>query len=314
MKKTLALAALLATQFVFAEASQAITINAGPFGTKYTDYTFTDFNQPEVSGLPLQSSQDPNNITGNVWGIFSLTGVHTLLDGNPEHNSLSGVPYYSPGDDGKYYFGVYGGLTYMNGTAPGSIRLGAASGITPYLQVFETTNPAVYDTSAIAGPNVPGAGALGTFGMTIIYGADGISGTADDPTLWLDATFSPNTLSAYDALYQPGELELLTLSSSVTGSAEAYLDILGGTGAYLFQKGVFDLSGILAGSDRADLKEISDITTNFNGSVYTNPFGWTSNSQDPITGVGAVPEPSTIILLGAGLLGVGILGRKRMKK
>ena len=99
-----------------------------------------------------------------------------------------------------------------------------------------------------------------------------------------------------------------------TGHAESYLDITGGTGASLFDRGVFDLGNTLVGADRADLKIISDLTNQFSAGVWTNPNGWTTNSQDPITGRGAaIPEPSTIILLGAGLLGIGIFGKRRMK-
>jgi hypothetical protein len=326
MKKTMFVASMLIALLAFAGVSQAIIINSGPFGSKYTDYTYADFNWASVGGITTPAPGQTGTPSGNVWGIFSLTGIHTLTDvptGNPENNALSGVAYYTPGSDGKYYFGVYGGLTYLT-TAPGEIRLGAATGITPYLQLYETTNPLVYDAAHVSGPNVASAGALGTFGQTILYGADGLPGGIGanaDSTLFLDTTFSANTLSAYDLLgFIPAELELATFSSARTGSAESYLDILGGTGAALFERGVFDVSGTLSGSDRADLKIISDLTDQFVATgpgtvIWTDAFGWTTNSQDPITGVGAtgVPEPSTILLLGAGLFGIGIFGRKRMK-
>jgi hypothetical protein len=317
MKKIVFLTSMLIALLVFAGVSSAIVINSGPFGAKYLDNSFADFpyNTAEFSNLPLAPGQDSNNITGNIWGIISLTTVHTLVDNNPENNNLSGVAYYNAGSDGKYYFAVYGGLTYLSGNSPGELRMQAANGITPYLKVYETTNPNLYDLSNLAGPNASGAGAFGTFGTNIIYGVDGLPGTGDDPTLWLDMTFSANTLAAYDGSFQPGELELVTFSSAVTGSSEAYLDILGGTGAALFQTGVFDLAHALTGTDRADMKVISDLTANFSGSTqqWTNANGWTTNSQDPITGAG-VPEPSCFILLGAGLLSIKIFCRKRMKK
>ena len=315
MKKIVFLTSMLIALLVFAGVSSAIIINSGPFGAKYLDVSYADFDYGWVSGQNPAPGQTVGEETGNVWGIVSMTGVHTLLDNNPENNNLSGVAYYTPGSDGKYYFGVYGGLTYMGGGAPGEVRLGPATSITPFMKIYETTNPNLYDLSAIAGPNVPSAGAFDSFGKNIIWGADGAPGGGDDSTLWLDTIFSSITLAAYDGAYVFDERELLTFSSSVTGSAEAYLDILGGTGAALFETGVFDLANNLVGSDRADLKVISDLTGLYNGStgLWTNPFGWTTSSQDPITGVG-VPEPSTLLLLGSGLLGAGIFSRKRIKK
>jgi len=314
MKKIVVLTSTLIALLVFAAVGSAITINAGPFGAKFLDQTFADLNYPLVSNGALGDHplQTAGQESGNIWGIVSMTGIYTLLDGNPENNALDGVAYYTPGSDGKYYFAVYGGLNYMSGSAPGETRYGAAS-YAPYLNIYETTDPTLYGMAYLAGPNVAGAGALGTFGVNIIYGADGIASTADDPTLYLATTFSPLTLAAYDVGYQAGELELITNSNSVTGSAEAYLDILGGTGAALFETGVFPM-GAPAFPFRADLKVISDLTQQYNvvQQRWTNSL-WTTSSQDPITGVG-IPEPGTLVLLGIGLFGIGIVGKKRIKK
>ncbi|MDP3296871.1 MAG: PEP-CTERM sorting domain-containing protein [Thermodesulfovibrionia bacterium] len=303
MKKIIFLTSMLIALLVFAGVSSAIIINSGPLGAKYLDVSFADFSAA-ITGLPLHPDQDVNSISNNIWGIVSLTSIHSLIDGNPENNQLSGVSYYNAGSDGKYYFGVYGGLTYLSGSAPGELRL-QATGAGSFMKIYEVNaaDSGVYDASVLAGPNVAGNGAFGTFGTQII--------SAPSAVLWLNTVFSPGTLAYYDAQYQAGELELVTYSNSVTGSAEAYLDIIGGTGASLFETGVFPIA-FPFGPDRADLKAISDLTADgrflpFVGWRWNGD--WTTTSQDPITGVG-VPEPATVILVGAGLLGLGIFRRK----
>jgi hypothetical protein len=297
-------------------SASAAIIDPGSFGMKYTDNTYTDFTYEGSGGLFGGTSGLPNppgyQGTENIWGIISLTGTHTLLDNNPENNALSGVSYFNNGDDGKYYFGVYGGLTLLSdsGTATnGQIRLKEVSPGSAYLNIYETTDASAYDTALLAGPNTPGGGALGSFGAAITSG-----------TLFLSTTFS-TALSAYDAGYQAGELELIQLSSVTTGSATSYLTITGGSGASLFEKDVFPISTPLPGwtGATADLKVISDLTAqtevdpNTGLPVWNGVGDWTTNSQDPVTGVGAtIPEPATLLLMGTGLL--GFAARKRLGK
>lgn len=291
MRRHLHLCIVLFVLFISIGSASAFVFQTGPFGTKYTGVTFTDFNYSTIyggaSGLPLHPAQDPNNISGNVWGISSLTNVFKLLDNNPENNSLSGAAFYNAGSDGKYYFAIFGGLTYLSDTGPSLInrelRLQAASSNGTYLKVYEVSaaDAGVYDAAVKSGPNVPGKGAFGTFATEII--------NAPSAKLWLDAIFSQGTMMYYDGAYQSGEVELLSQSNSVTGSTEAYLTIVGGSAAPYFKMGVFPI-GFPFAPNRADLKVISDTTANFRNGSWQG--AWTNSMQDPITGEFIVPVPA----------------------
>ena len=310
--------AVMCLLLVGAGTSSAIQINVGPLGAKFSDFTYSDFDYINMlggaSGVPSHPGQTVGSETGNVWGVVSLTSVHSLMDGNPENNLLD-TAYYNPGSDGKYYYGVFGGLTHMSDTGagyPAEVRLGSVAGPmtnNSYLKIYEVSaaNIGVYAADYLAGPNVAGAGAFGTFGLNII--------NAPGAQLWLDCVYSPGTMGYYDGAYQAGELELLALTNGRTGSAEAYLDIMGGTGAGLFQTGVFPLA-FPGAPFRGDLKVINDTTAlgSFGpGGVWVWNNQWIASSQDPITGVG-VPEPATMILLGSGLIGLAGFGRRRLRK
>jgi hypothetical protein len=291
-------------------AVSASVIEPGYFGLKYSDFTYTDFDYANLfpdSGLPYHPGQDLQNITNNVWGITALTSSHTLLDSNIENNLLGQPAYYNNGDDGNYYYGVYGGLTidYISGSGGAGTQIYlTATAEGAYLKIYEldAADANAYNLDWAAGPNVAGEGVFGTFGQNII----------SNGTLFLDLAFSPGTLQAYDAsgLAIYTDLEIITLSSSVTGSAESYMDVIGGTGASLIGTGGFPL-GDPNFPDRADLKIISDLTADFNGITGLWRGDWTTTSQDPITGFSPIPEPSTFILLGCGLLGLVFCARRK---
>jgi hypothetical protein len=290
MKKLVFLMFVLLALLVVAGTSSAAIIDPGPFGEKYLDQTFADIED-----------------TQNVWGVISLTGTHNLIDGNTENQNLSGISYYNPGSDGFYYFGVYGGLTISNGPVGpggGTFYLTAADGITPYMKIYQVpvAQAGVYDTAVAAGPGV-GGGAFGTFGNAIINAG----------SLFLDLTPSPDYLSTYYGL-PAGTLEEFTSNNVLTGKTTAYYDVIGGSGEDLIMKDTFPFfpnlyTDHVINDVYADLKIVSDLTQE------VSIFGWNTSSEDPVTGIGSnIPEPSTILLLGLGLFGIGIFGRKRMKK
>jgi len=313
MKKTVLFVfiALVCTFLVGVGSSWATGLQTPFVGMKYTNTTFTDFDYNGVYNwlnLPNHPLQNPAAESNNVWGIVALTSLHTLTDNNPENNNLSIPAYYNDGDDSKYHFGVYGGLTIRAGTGvvPGELYLQAAPGMTPYMKVYEldAANANAYNLDAAAGPNVAGAGLFGTFGTNII----------NNGTLWLDTTFSPGTLQYYSLAVGPNDVEKIAISTSTTGKAEGYLDVTGaGLIDYLVDMDTFPFYLPGAPLNRADLKIISDLTVQWNGvQGWTNPL-WTTNSQDPVT-AGVIPEPATMLLVGSGLLGLAGLSRKRFRK
>lgn len=309
MKKNLMVKLVILVSIFLLAAStvSASVIEPGYFGLKYSDFTYTDFDYARYfpdSNLPYHPLQDQQNISNNVWGITALTSSHTLLDGNIENNLLGQPSYYNNGDDGNYYYGVYGGLTIdrVDGTggAGTEIYLKAAAG-GAYLKIYEldVADAGAYNADFFAGPNVAGAGAFGTFGSNIISSG----------TLYLDLAFSEGTLLAYSPNAILTDLEIITLSSSVTGSAESYMDVVGGTGASIIARDGFPVNAPVPGFPYlADLKVISDLTADFSGGAWNGD--WTTTSQDPITG-SAVPEPSTFLLLGCGVLGLVFCTRRK---
>jgi len=119
---------------------------------------------------------------------------------------------------------------------------------------------------------------------------------ASDGSLFLDTVAVPGIVPSSPTTTLFSSVSALTAPLSGTGTG--YLDIVGGSFASMFAQDVYGIN--------MDLLLKSDIEAPGNS-------GWPIISEDPVSGQ-IVPEPGTIVLLGAGLLVAGISSRRMMRK
>ena len=283
-------AVLLACLLVTGSAG-AVAISAGDVRLEITDWSM--FDTPAVPGGASATT------SGNTW---SIVRVDTISDRN-------GNIQWRSGDNGEFISGVVGGLKLHHVTAADGRNIvyfanDALSGTGPgYVRLFTNTGADQFigapGRGFEAGPNRPAAGALGTFGGSILSG-----------TPWLFASLNQAALLADDSGL-PGadgtDAYRVAVVSNTTFQTTGYLDVdrAVGIGATLDS----DLG--LAGSD---LKMTSTVDAR-DPSLAVNS-GWNGISAGQAFGatVPAIPEPGTILLLGSGLIGVGIYARKLRRK
>jgi len=219
---------------------------------------------------------------------FGVVDVTQILD--PSNNVL-----WNKGQDGGFISGVFDGLTVasVSGVAPninvhgsgGLIDLylnpspiNAAQGISGYAAAGGgcAANQLCYNTVS----NVAGGGVFLNLAL--------VSGITTDPTQTIDATFTADTLP-------------------FAGTANAYYDVTGGAFASTFHT-------LAQPSNFGNRDFFAQNTFCTNGQASCNGTGvgdWQLVSDDPIRG--SVPEPGTLALLAAALLGLGFVGANRRR-
>jgi hypothetical protein len=333
--------------------AQAVPIlQVGDIAFKFSDVTFFDQPAGLPGGAPIPPGGIGSGITfgiANVSSIHTLLPGSTI-----DNPILSPVPIWTPTptDLLQVRFGgmklthyEFGGATVIPPGVPAGFPYNAYFGLDPvtakditgdgvgdiaYLEIYSRSSDG-YSADVALGPD----GIAGINPVTGVYGSFGANIAGAGGTLWLDLKMEDGVLPFYDpfALLPvnipglPATLEATTVNALTTGAATIYSTIVGGTAAGQLASDVFPLNSAIwgtpadplfpLGSDRADIKLRANLLAIFdqtaNPPAWTNPFGWTANSEDPVTGT-VVPEPSTILLLGAGLIGLAGFARKRIKK
>jgi hypothetical protein len=342
-KITVFLGVFLALMLMTGASAYALTVQSGGYRFLFDDYDIFDDPAPDINplfGVPIVC---PGCLQlGGTWGIADLTLYQ-------KRDPLTGIwqTVWTRGQDGKYYHAVigdlditpdpvspqgireviHGGPHLPDVIPPGEYVVGPPkpyphndymtdlTGGLGFLQLYEHTTDN-WTQAVNEGPNIPGQGAWGTFALTILYGTDMTPGTADDPALVIDAVFNPFALTAsgdLDAAFPgspSGVPPSLLRSVSNTSTQVGIIGWADVTGLGLWDWKL-DTNTLFGGSDMrmsADIFYLYDVTTN----VWSPVAGWPSYSVGQLEGIG-VPEPGTILLLGAGLLGVGFFMRRKKK-
>lgn len=310
MKKILTLAAILLVLGLTSVVQAEPILVVGDYAFKFSGVTYADLNYPllpTAGTIPLAIG---GTGSGDTWGIGHITSIQPIIGGTLEQPVLGGAIWSE--SSGDFLDLRFGGLTLahpdLTTSAPTSfpydLYFGLGSGTdlnngNAYLQIFHTTgtNPA-FNADFVSGP---GSGAYGSFGTTMDNGA-----------LWLDTTISSLIQDTGDPNAQAGDKEKSTVTAITAGSLTAYANIVGGSAAGMFANGLFPLINPDPSGDfflKSDLT--SFLVLGQNGITWrTDVNGWTNDFHDPAT-ARVIPEPSTMVLVGAGLFGLGFFSRRR---
>ena len=223
------------------------------------------------------SSPSPTNFGDDIWGIVSIAAISSLSTGGD---------YWTRGN-GEYLTGLYGGMIdeRIDVSSIGFNSFQTTSGTNGgWLNLyFNTSN---YDP------------AIGPLGRTSVDAYTGITGG----TLALSADFGGAAIGGLDYSYVG-----FTNTANLSGNGNGFLDVTGGT-----------LASMLNTNTMVDTKGNAhdlylEVVYNDSNTVASS-LGWKVAGAGTARGqVQQVSEPSSIALMGLGLLGLGAAVRRKTK-
>lgn len=244
-------------------------------------FKFVDFSEGTIHGSSSPGYGEADGVEDG-WGVFKISAIHA-------DNFTSDLLWFD-GKDGEQLTGIFHGLDddffVVSG---GSQNIQSVDG------VIEVYLDSVTPFDASGGPAArTGAGSYPT---------------VTDGSLFLELAMVPGIKfgdldPTNDYISYDNNLDFTT-PTNFTGDGAFYLDVTGGSHAGMFDSNsvcLVDDSGV---SHCSDFSGVFDVQTSGSGP-------WLTKSDDPIHG-SAIPEPTTLLLLGSGVIGMvgGKLKRKR---